>query len=882
MERTSTESSGNPTPACLPDERAFQKTGTAPLPFGRFLLHRIIGQGGMGTVYHASQTAPISRDVAIKFVKRSTLGESAVRRFKLECQALALMNHENIARVFDVDTTADGQPYFVMEYVRGLRIDTFCDEGKLDVSARLRLFLQVCAAIQHAHQKGVIHRDIKPSNILVSEQASGIQVKVIDFGVVKSLDGSLSEESVHTEFGRLMGTPHYMSPEQLAAGNSDVDTRSDVYALGVLLYELLTGTLPFNARFENIYQLIIHVRQNDPTRASLRVLEIGEEGNVAENRAAERNSSPAALAARLRGDLDWILTRALAREREERYPTVAALAEDLVRHLEDRPVLAARPSVRYLLAKWVRRNRLLFASVCLISLTLVLAAILTTSALLRARQSAREAEKQRAAAVEALHISQKATARADHVNLFLTQMLAAADPGEKGREVRVIDVLEQAGEQAKTAFPEDPQSQVAVHRAIAQAYLGLGHYDAAEQQVRLALARAEAELGDSHEETLATRQDLAMVLFSHGQYPQSEELYRSILAAWNSRAGNHRETTLQLLNDLGMVIKFQGRLSEAIPLYRQALNGHRRLFGEDDARTIESMNNLAMALKKPEELAEAEELMRLVFAKVRVVKGEMHPWTLSTLNNLAHLLLLRHDPRGAILFHREALRRRAEVLGAEHPQTLQSKDALARLLLLTGQTEEAASLAREALEGFLKVLRPGHLETLRCLRTNLHIALVGQTQLAKQLLLDHSAAIEALPGSENNLRFAFHLDAALVELLLGNLQRAALYLAEAQAMLGPNPGTESSAAQAYGLCSRWVAMEMSGDPQDWRNLATTIGSLLEDPAQRSEHWVMIRCFSQRAARLGHGEEANAWLHQLMDAWPAAREETRQISVEEAP
>jgi serine/threonine protein kinase len=835
-------------------------------------LHRIIGQGGMGTVYQASQTAPISRDVAIKFVKGSAMGEAGVRRFKLECQALALMNHENIARIYDVDTTGDGQPFFVMEYVQGVRIDTFCDEGKLDVSARLRLFLQVCGAIQHAHQKGVIHRDIKPSNILVGELASGVQVKVIDFGVVKSLDGSLSEESVHTELGRLMGTPHYMSPEQLAAGNSDVDTRSDVYALGVLLYELLTGTLPFNARFENIYQLIVHVRQNDPSRASLRVQKSGEEGRAAEERAAERNSSPTTLAARLRGDLDWILTRALAREREERYPTVAALAEDLNRHLEDRPVLAAKPSARYLLAKWVRRNRLLFASVCAISFTLLLAAILTTSALLRARQSAREAEKQRAAAVEALQISQKATARADHVNRFLTQMLAAADPGEKGREVRVIDVLEQAGEQAKTAFPEDPQSQVAVHRAIAQAYLGLGHYDAAELQVRLALARAEAELGDTHEETLATKQDLAMVFFSHGQYPQSEELYRSLLSAWNSRPGNHQETTLQLLNDLGMVIKFQGRLSEAIPLYRQALNGHRRLFGENDARTIESMNNLAMALKRPEELAEAEELMRLVFSRVRAVKGEMHPWTLSTLNNLGHLLLLRHDPREAILFHREALRRRSEVLGAEHPQTFQSKDALARLLLLTGQTEQATTYAREALEGYLQVLRPGHLETLRCLRTNLHCALVGQPQRARQLLASHAAAIKTLPAAESNLRLAFHLDSAQAELLLGFPQAAAQALAAAQAEMGTLPG-QTSGAQAYDLCSRWLAMEINGDPLLWRDLATTIERLLADPTARIEHWVMIRCLCERVRIWGHGQEAEAWIYQLKDAWPAARGES---------
>ncbi|MCB1042321.1 MAG: protein kinase [Acidobacteria bacterium] len=743
-----------------PDERLFGSDHEPPpQQFGRFLIKRIIGRGGMGIVYQAEQTEPFHRDVALKFIRRGSYGEGVIKRFKLERQALAVMNHENIARVFDADATEDGQPYFVMEYVAGDRIDHFCDQNKLNLEQRLLLFRDVCDAVQHAHMKGVIHRDLKPSNILVTQDGNRMVPKVIDFGVVKPLDPSMSGDSLHTEQGKLMGTPQYMSPEQLSMGQEDVDTRADVYALGVLLFELLTGTLPYEDKWDNVYQYIVNVRKADPPLASVRVRAMDREKIQAV--AATRGVEPEALMRRLSGDLDWMLLRALAKDRNERYATASGMATDIDRYLRDEPVWASKPTWTYLMRKFVRRHKLGVA-VALAFLAVLVGGIATTSyAMVRAQKASEEADRQRLAAVAARDQAEEAERRSQAVNQFLTNMISSADPEEGHRDVKVVDVLAQAANQVNTSFADEPAVESAVRRAIGQTFLGLGLYDEAQAQIDLALQTSQHHLPTNHKEIQAGLRDLADVHYHRGRYKESEAIYRRLLDTVQSQELVDPVEVIDLKNNLALSIKFQGRLQDAIPLYREALAFRIEHFGPDDDRTIESMNNLAVALKRPEEKVEAESLMRQVFEKVRVVKGENHPWTLSTLNNLAYLQAERGDMYEAIVFHRACLARRIEVLGELHPRTLQSRDALTQCLLATGQLAEAHQQIAQAVDGFKQVLRPDHPNVLRS-----SLLLVGVLVDVH----DVDAAQRAMDELEPRLVEAFGADSRLLfELALHRL-----------------------------------------------------------------------------------------------------------------
>jgi serine/threonine protein kinase len=327
------------------------------LTFGAYNLLQRIGEGGMGEVWLAEQKRPVHRRVALKIIKAGMDSAQVVARFEAERQALALMDHPAIATVFDGGTTPQGRPYFAMEYVKGEPITTYCDRQRLDTKERLELFIRVCEGVQHAHQKGVIHRDLKPSNVLVTERDGRPTPKIIDFGIAKATTQHLSDRTIFTEFGVLIGTPEYMSPEQAELTGLDVDTRTDVYALGVLLYELLTGTLPFDGttlRQKGLDEIRRVIREVEPPRPSTRITQRGPASLEA---AKNRDSVPARLASRLRGDLDWITMKALEKERTRRYDTVTGLANDVRRHLHDEPVLAGRPGAVYRTKKFVRRHR---------------------------------------------------------------------------------------------------------------------------------------------------------------------------------------------------------------------------------------------------------------------------------------------------------------------------------------------------------------------------------------------------------------------------------------------------------------------------------------------------------------------------------------------
>ena len=340
---------------------------------GRYKLLQQIGEGGCGVVYMAEQQEPVRRRVALKIIKLGMDTKQVVARFEAERQALAMMDHPNIARVLDGGTTDTGRPYFVMELVRGVQITDFCDENKLSTTDRLKLFIQVCQAIQHAHQKGVIHRDIKPSNILVSLHDDVPVAKVIDFGIAKAIGHRLTDKTVFTRFEQFIGTPAYMSPEQAGVSGLDIDTRSDIYALGVLLYELLTGRTPFDPQQlaqAGLEEILRRIREEEPPKPSTRLSTLAREDLT--TTAQRRQVEPPRLISLLRGDLDWIVMKCLEKNRTRRYETVNGLANDIEHHLNSEPVAACPPSKLYRLQKLYRRNKSVFAAATSVALALLL------------------------------------------------------------------------------------------------------------------------------------------------------------------------------------------------------------------------------------------------------------------------------------------------------------------------------------------------------------------------------------------------------------------------------------------------------------------------------------------------------------------------------
>jgi serine/threonine protein kinase len=414
-----------------------------PQRIGPYRVLREIGEGGMGIVYEAEQEAPVRRKVALKLIKIGMDTREVIARFESERQALALMNHPNIARVYDAGATAEGRPYFAMEYVQGVPITEYCDRHKLTIPDRLKLFVNVCEGVQHAHQKGIIHRDIKPSNVLVTTQDDTRAPKIIDFGVAKATSQRLTEHTVFTELGQIIGTPEYMSPEQAEMTNLDIDTRTDVYSLGVLLYELLAGRQPFDAtalRQAGLAEIQRKLREDEPQKPSSRVSGLEPAATLS---AANRSVDVRTLQRAIAGELDWITMKALEKDRVRRYQTANGLALDIERHLRDEPVTAGPPSGLYRARKLLRRHRRTFVAAAAVVVALIAGVIGTSWALLRAVRAERQA------ATEAVEAKRQA-AIAEAVNGFLNDdLLSAAIPSAargRGKDVTVREVLEVAGE----------------------------------------------------------------------------------------------------------------------------------------------------------------------------------------------------------------------------------------------------------------------------------------------------------------------------------------------------------------------------------------------------------------------------------------------------
>jgi tetratricopeptide (TPR) repeat protein/tRNA A-37 threonylcarbamoyl transferase component Bud32 len=613
---------------------------------GRYTLVQLIGEGAFGWVYRAEQRHPVRRTVALKILKAGMESPQVIARFEAERQALALMDHPNIAKVLDTGATDAGRPYFVMELVEGTPITGYCDEHRLSPRQRLDLFVQVCHAVQHAHQKGIIHRDLKPSNVLVALYDGKPVPKVIDFGVSKATGPSLLE-TMHTGLGQMIGTLEYMSPEQAELNRADVDTRTDVYSLGVLLYELLTGTTPLEGRRlkeSPLLDALRVIREEEPPRPSTRLSTIATIPSVAASRGVE----PKKLSRAVRGELDWIVMKCLEKDRARRYETANGLARDIERHLHDEPV-SARPAGRgYRLRKFVRRNRLGVMAASAVVVALVGGIIGTSWGMVRATraQAATLAEalrRSRAEAATKLERDKAVDAEADTAafSTFLVDHVLAAARAKKdgglGENVTVADAIAAAETKIDKVFAGRPKAEAVARQSIGITWKNLGRDAEAETNLRRAVALREQYLGPDSAATLDSINVLADFLRNSRDLAEAESLFRKALENERRIHGEKSASVALLLNYLALVLCQKGDLGGGKALYQQAMEMDVELLGEESPVVAKVMHNLALLLERMDDLAGAEKLYLRSLEICRKVLPAGHSLTLFEINALAEI-----------------------------------------------------------------------------------------------------------------------------------------------------------------------------------------------------------------------------------------------------
>jgi non-specific serine/threonine protein kinase/serine/threonine-protein kinase len=694
---------------------------------GPYRLIQLLGVGGMGEIWRAEQAEPFHRVVALKLIKPGMDTRAVVARFDSERQALALMEHPNIAKVFDAGATSAGRPYFVMEYVPGFPITDYCDKHRLTIKQRLGLFMQVCEGVQHAHQKGIIHRDLKPSNVLVEELDQKAVPKIIDFGLAKAIGQRLTEMTMFTEVGGVVGTPDYMSPEQADRNERSIDTRTDVYSLGVILYELLVGALPFESRElreAGAEAMLQKIRLQEPPRPSTKIRSLGESST---DSALKRGEEPQSLERHLRGELDWITLKALEKDRTRRYGSPGDLATDVQRYLEDRPVLAGPPRASYRARKFVRRHR--FGVGVAVAALVLLVGFATTMAV-QARRIAKERDRANREAETSKRVSE-----------FMTNMFKVSDPGEaRGNSVTAREILDKASKDIHTGLSKDPEVRSQLMHVMGGVYdnLGLypqaqllftdaidirrrvlgsehpdtlrsmsrlsgdlrqqGHYAEAAKLERETLDIQRRVLGPEHPDTLASMSQLASTLYNEARYGEAEKLGLQALAAQRRVLGSEHPDTLWSMDILASVFFDERRLTDAENLYREGLDIRRRVLGPDHPDTLALMDGYATTLAEEHRHDEAEKLLRETLSIRRRVLGPDHRDTLMSMNNLANMLFLEGRYAEAETFERETLNLQRRVLGPDHPDTAMSTYNLGGIALHKGKPDEALSLLREAVD----------------------------------------------------------------------------------------------------------------------------------------------------------------------------------------
>jgi serine/threonine protein kinase/tetratricopeptide (TPR) repeat protein len=725
---------------------AFEPIAEAPgTVIGPYKLLQQIGEGGFGVVYMAEQERPVRRMVALKIIKPGMDSSQVIARFESERQALALMDHPNIAKVLDAGATDAGRPYFVMELVKGVPITEFCDKNHMPAEGRLKLFIDVCHAIQHAHHKSVIHRDIKPSNVMVTLHDGVPVVKVIDFGVAKATVQRLTEKTLFTAYGQMIGTPAYMSPEQAEMSGLDIDTRSDVYSLGVLLYELLTGTTPLDMnqlREAGYMEMQRLIREEEAPRPSTRMSSLGDSATVL---AGNRGLEVKKLAQLLAGDLDWVVMKALDKDRNRRYGTPGNFAEDIERYLNREAILARPPSTIYRLRKFTQRNRAAALTGATVAAALLIGATAATWQAVRAtraesaaRAALIEAEAARAAeagervraegnerkalasAVAEKTAKESALQREAEIKAVLdfveSRVFAAARPegqeGGLGQAVTLRRAVEVALPFVHVTFADQPLIEAQLRLTLAKSFYFLGEVKIAADECEAARALYSKHLGHDDPLTLTAANLLALAYAGLGRSGDALKLREETLALRTTKLGPDHPDTFKSMINLAVSYEELGRFADALGLREQTLRRAKTILGPDHPLTLASMQGLASTYMELGRNAEALGLNEQALALRKAKLGLQHPDTLVSMNGLAinYYNLGRHAD--ALKLREETLAIYKVNLGPMHPDTLISMNNLSNSYLAIGRFDEAARLYEETLALTKAKFGPDHPHTL--------------------------------------------------------------------------------------------------------------------------------------------------------------------------
>jgi eukaryotic-like serine/threonine-protein kinase len=640
-----------------------------PTHIGRYRIVRLLGKGGMGAVYEAEQDNP-RRSVALKVIRSFWASPQLLRRFEQESQMLGRLHHPGIAQIYEAgtaDTPSGPEPYFAMEIIHGKPLIEYANEAKLSTRQRLTLMIEICEAVQHAHQRGIVHRDLKPGNILVDESG---QPKILDFGLARVMDSDTEQMTRETDMGQLLGTLPYMSPEQVAADPMAIDTRTDVYALGVILYELLTDKLPYTLS-QHLPEAVRTIQQVDP--------------------------APLSSVSRLyRGDIETIAGKALEKDKTRRYSSASELAADIRRYLDDEPITARPPSTMYQLQKFARRHKGLVIGGLMVFTVLVAGIVASTWEAVRAR---------------------RAEASAQAVNDFLQKDLlgqaSAYHQSKPDPNITVRTVLDQAAQRIQGKFEKQPEVEAAIRNTIGTTYTDLGLYTEAAKQLEAALDLRRRVLGPENPETLRSMNDLALVYLDEGgKFKQAEALANQALESRRRVLGPEHPDTLTSMSNLATIYYLEGKYPQAEALHHQTLEIRRRVLGPEHPDTLASMNNLANVYYHEEKDAQAEALHSQALEIRRRVLGPEHPATLRAMNDLAGVYADEGKFAQAEALFSQGLEIDRRALGPRHPETLRSMSNLAMTYEYEGKYAQAEVLDRQLLE-----IEPERLDATKNLAT---------------------------------------------------------------------------------------------------------------------------------------------------------------------
>ncbi len=714
-------------------------TPAMPDRIGGYAIVSHIGEGGMGSVYEARQDNP-DRLVALKVIKLGMDSKQVIARFETERQAVAKMDHPNIAKIYDAGTTDDGRPYFAMELVQGVSIIDYAQTRSLDIAGRLDLFVQVCRAIQHAHQRGIIHRDLKPSNVLVSEVDGEPVPKVIDFGIAKATEADLNTQTVMTQHGQLVGTPAYMSPEQTMLDGSHVDTRTDIYSLGVLLYELLTGTTPFTDKellSRGIAEMMRVIKDDEPVKPSTRLSTLEKQENATSPAHEHHQRSLSTL---IRGDLDWIAMKCLEKDPERRYESSSSLAQDIIRYRQNEPIEARPPSRAYKTRKFVQRHRMQVIAGSIAIGALVLGVAGTSVGLVWALNEQDNAKQSEQVA------QQEARVAEETVEFLLTDLLGAADPARmEDSDLTVREAVKIASESIEGKFADDPLTEARIRRTIARTLGQLGDFIEAEPHHRRYLEIYRTLQGDSGEDTVNAIHSLASNLIYQSKFDEAIELTLEELEILRNQSEQDNERLNNALSTLGEVYLQSGQYDKAAPILEESLQANRDMLGDLDPKTLASMHNLAGLYGSIGNTERALELARQAYEGRLEVLGPGDPKTFGSLNVVTWVLNIRGQGEETIEILQGAIEQAKERLGESHLQTV----ALSRSLAFQYHNQGEYALAEQTLAPMVETLRATlgeqNLNTFAAMRTlGAYVSLQGREEDALPLFAE---ALELARGT---------------------------------------------------------------------------------------------------------------------------------------